>query len=237
MGSRASFETPLLFDPGDGWAYGTGLDWAGPVVEAVVGTRLDAYLTAAVLEPLGMADTAFAVPSENRARVADMHFRGPDGLVTIPFELPADPEMVMGGGGLYSTVVDYLRFVRMLLGGGTLDGTRVLAPETVAAMAANHVGDLQAGTWATANPALSHDVDFWPGMAQRWGLSFLINTAVTPEGRSPGSLAWAGIANSFFWVDPIRQVGGVFATQVLPFFDPTSIAAFRALERATYAYA
>ena len=233
-GSRASYETPLLFDPGERWLYGTSLDWAGQVVEAATGERLDSYLQREVFDPLGMADTNFSLNPERRARRATMYARTPDGLAPIPFELPERPEMTFAGGGLYSTVADYLKFVRMLLGRGTLDGRRLLRAETVATMAVNQIGELEPGTWRTANPAVTNDVDFYPGMRKHWGLSFLINTEITPEGRSPGSLAWAGLANTYFWVDLTRQIGGVFATQVLPFFDQPSLEAFRTLERTAY---
>ena len=233
-GSRASYETPLMFDPGERWLYGTSIDWAGQVVEAATGERLDSYLQREVFDPLGMTDTGFGLNAERRARGATMSARTAEGLAPIPFELPADPEMAFAGGGLYSTVADYLKFVRMLLGHGTLEGRRLLRAETVASMAENHIGELDAGTWRTANPALTNDVEFYPGMRMHWGLSFLINTGTTPEGRSPGSLAWGGLANTYFWIDLARQVGGVFATQVLPFFDQPSLEAFRTLERTAY---
>jgi CubicO group peptidase (beta-lactamase class C family) len=234
QGSRASYEIPLLFDPGERWLYGTSIDWAGQVVEAASGERLESYLQREVFDPLGMVDTGFRLGPEDRARCAGMYARTPDGLAPIPFELPEAPEMAFAGGGLYSTVGDYLKFVRMLLGRGTLDGRRLLRAETVATMAGNQVGDLEAGSWRSANPALSNDVEFYPGMAKHWGLSFLINTETTPEGRSPGSLTWAGLANTYFWIDLARQVGGVFATQVLPFFDQPALEAFRTLERTAY---
>jgi methyl acetate hydrolase len=110
----------------------------------------------------------------------------------------------------------------------------VLQPETVHTMAQNHIGDLHCGELRSIAPALSHTANFFPGMPQKWGLSFLINTAQTPQGRSPGSLAWAGLANTFFWIDPTKRVTGVFLTQMLPFFDPKTIALFRAYEAAVY---
>jgi methyl acetate hydrolase len=234
-GTRAAFEQPLLFDPGERWTYGLSIDWAGQVVEAVTGTRIDRYVESAVLEPLGMHDSGFHRDAGRRARTASMHRRTPEGLVPVPFEILEDPEFVLAGGGLYSTVSDYLRFARLILAGGELDGVRVLSAETVRTMAANHIGELTAPGWRSANPVLSNDVDFFPGMVQRWGLSFLINAEATPEGRAPGSLAWAGLANTYYWIDPTRQVAGVFATQVLPFFDRPALDTFRAVERAAYA--
>jgi CubicO group peptidase (beta-lactamase class C family) len=163
-----------------------------------------------------------------------MHLRTPDALVPIPFALPDDPEMLMGGGGLYSTVVDYLRFARMILGAGSLDGVRVLAPETVATMCESHIGDLVAGGWKTQIPMMSNDVALFPGERAGWGLTFLVNRHRTAEGRSPGSVAWAGLANSYYWIDRTAGVAGVFATQILPFFDDGARATFSAFERAVY---
>jgi methyl acetate hydrolase len=233
-GSGASYRQPLLFDPGEQWSYGISIDWVGQVIEAVTGSRLDRYLDAEVFQPLGMLDTGFARDSSRRGRTAAMHVRTAGGLMPVPFELAEDPEFLMAGGGLYGSVLDYLRFVRMILGDGTLDGVSVLRADTVADMAANHIGTLTAGGWRTAQAGFSNDVEFFPGTRKHWGLSFLINTETTPEGRSPGSLAWAGLANSYYWIDRTRQVAGVFATQVLPFFDPPALDAFRLVELATY---
>jgi len=152
--------------------------------------------------------------------------------VPIDFEIPQEPEFPMGGGGLYSTVGDYLKFAQMILHGGTFNGVQVLRPDTVAAMSKNAMGELVCRPMKTANAASSHDVDFVAGM--KWGLSFLINPEPMPTGRSAGSLAWAGLANSYFWIDPARQVAGVYATQVLPFFDPQAVHAFEAFEAAVY---
>ena len=233
-GSQAGYELPLTFDPGEGWSYGIGIDWAGRVVEAASGQRLDAYFREHLLDPLGMSDTSFAPTQAQGERLAGMQARGPAGLVPVPFGLPRDPEMLMGGGGLYSTVIDYLRFMRMLLAGGALDGTRVLAQTTVELMSRNQIGDLTAPGWRTFNPGMSNDVHLFPGHRTGWGLSFLVNLHQTIEGRQPGSLAWAGLANTYYWIDPTSQVTGVFATQVLPFFDEPALLAFSCFERSIY---
>jgi methyl acetate hydrolase len=233
-GLTAAYQQPLLFDPGERWSYGIGIDWVGQMIEAVTGTRADDHVASAVLEPLGMVDSGFQRGPGQRARTAAMYRRGPDGLASIPFDPTDDPEFVLAGGGLYSTVTDYLRFARAILGGGQLDGVRVVSPETVALMGQNHIGGLSADGWTSISPAFSNDVAFFPGTTQHWGLSFLINTEPTPEGRSAGSLAWAGLGNTYYWIDPARQVAGVFATQLFPFFDGPSLDAFHAVERATY---
>jgi methyl acetate hydrolase len=232
---HAALTTPLLFDPGERWEYGINIDWVGKIVEAVSGQRLGDYLQHHLLAPLGMHSTSFQLAPSQRERLASMHVRGPDGaLAVIPFELPQEPQFQMGGGGLYGTAQDYLHFTQMLLHRGTFNGHQILRPETVHTMAQNHIGDLHCGELRSVAPALAHIANFFPGMPQQWSLSFLINTAPTPQGRAPGSLAWAGLANTFFWIDPTKRVTGVFMTQLLPFFDPKAIALFRAYEAAVY---
>jgi methyl acetate hydrolase len=232
---NAALTTPLLFDPGERWEYGINIDWVGKIVEAVSGHRLGDYLQQNLFAPLGMHSTSFTLSPSQRARLASMHARGPDeALAVVPFELPQEPQFQSGGAGLYSTAPDYLRFTQMLLQRGRFNGTQVLQPETVHTMAQNHIGDLHCGELRSIVPALAHTANFFPGMPQKWGLSFLINTAQTPQGRSPGSLAWAGLANTFFWIDPTKRVTGVFLTQLLPFFDPKAITLFRAYEVEVY---
>ncbi|HEX3575715.1 MAG TPA: serine hydrolase domain-containing protein [Rhodopila sp.] len=229
---NAALRLPLVFDPGEKWEYGISIDWVGKAVEAVSGQTLDRYMHDNILTPLGMADTGFKVGAEQRRRLARIHARTPAGLVSTDTEIPQEPEFHMGGGGLYGTVGDYLKFTQMILHAGTFNGVQVLRPETVAIMSRNAIGDLVCNPMKSAVPAASFDVEFLAGM--KWGLSFLINPQALPTGRSAGSLAWAGLANSFYWIDPARRVTGVYATQVLPFFDPKAVQAFEAFETAVY---
>ncbi len=231
----AALTTPLTFDPGERWDYGINIDWAGKAVEAVSGKRLDSYLRDRIFAPLGMVDTSFALRADQRARLAAMHARGADGtLQAIPFELPQEPEFFMGGGGLHGTARDYLRFLNMILGGGTHDGVEILKRETVREMAQNNIGDITVQTLKTAMPPYSNDANLFPGMVQKWGLSFCINTEQGPHGRSSGSLAWAGLGNTYFWADPARNVAGTIMTQTLPFADAKVLDLFGRLERGIY---
>ncbi len=234
-GTRAAHRQPLAFDPGTGWIYGIGIDWAGIAVEAASGQRLDAYLRENLFGPLGMTDTDFALDAGREARKASVHVRTPDGpLAAIPFGMPPNPEVLSGGGGLYSTVRDYGRFLRMLLGGGALEGQRVLSEATVRGLSQIQTGQHRAGAWTSANPMLTNDFDPYPGMATGHGLATLVNPDPTPEGRSAGSLAWAGLANTYYWADPTAGKGGVLMTQLLPFGDPEVLGLFKALERDAY---
>ena len=236
-GKTATLMTPLVFDPGDRWEYGINTDWVGQVVERVSGQRLDQYFEEHILGPLGMHDTAFVLNATQRERVARMHVRQPDGsLLTVPYQVAAEePEFFAGGGGLYSTGPDYLRFLRMLLGNGQLDGAKILAAETVAEMGKNQIGDLLVGVLKSVIPGSSNDAEFFPGMAKKWGLACMINAEDTAVGRAAGSLAWAGLANTYYWIDPTRRVAGVILTQILPFADQRVLALFEQFERAIYA--
>jgi methyl acetate hydrolase len=233
--TNAALTTPLLFDPGDRWEYGISIDWAGKMVEAVAGEKLDRYFQDHIFGPLGMKDTAFKLGAAQRARLSAVHQRDDKGaLAPIEFALPEDPEFLMGGGGLYGTAPDYLAFAQMIMQGGTHKGAQVLRPETVDLMAQNHIGPLEIGAMKTAIAPLSNDVELFPGMSKKWGLSFLINTQTAPTGRSAGSLAWAGLANTYFWIDRSRQVCGVFLSQVLPFYDHTAVDLFTRFETEVY---
>jgi len=231
-----ALKTPLMTDPGTRWEYGTNIDFVGKAVEAVSGKRLDAYLRDHLFTPLGMSDTGFKLTEQQRKRLVGMHARGPDGsLAPIPFELEQDPEFHMGGGGLYGTAGDYIKFTQMILNKGRGNGNQVLRPETVAMMEKNHIGELNMTKMKSALPDFTNDVDLYPDMAKKWGLSFMINTAKTPEGRGPGSLFWAGLANTYFWIDPSRDVSGVILMQLLPFSDNKCLEALAGFERGVYA--
>jgi CubicO group peptidase (beta-lactamase class C family) len=232
---NAALKTPLMTDPGTRWEYGTNIDFVGKAVEAASGKRLDAYLRDHLFTPLGMSDTGFKIGEAQRERLVGMHQRNADGSLTpIPFELEQEPEFHMGGGGLYGTAGDYLKFCQMILNKGKGNGNQVLKPETVATMGQNHIGDLNMGKMTSAVAFATNDVDLYPDMVKKWGLSFLINTAKTPEGRSPGSLAWAGLANTYYWIDPARDVAGVILMQLLPFADRKCLEAFAGFERGVY---
>jgi methyl acetate hydrolase len=226
---------PLMFEPGTRWQYGTNIDWVGKIVEMVSGERLDVYFHNHILGPLGMDDTGFTLTPEQRAREASAHRRKPDGaLVAEPLEKPSNPTHFSGGGGIYSSAPDYLTLLRALMNGGRGNGVTILKPETVALMGRNQIGDIPAGIMKTTNPALSNDVDFFPGIPLRWGLGHMINLTPGPNGRSAGSMTWAGLLNTYYWIDPQKRVAAVFMTQVLPFADKPALTLYRRFERGIY---
>lgn len=236
-GSLASITAPLLFDPGSGWEYGVSTDWVGLAVEAASGQRLGAYFAEHILGPLGMVDTAFALtPGQTARRAALLSRRDDGGFDPLPIEIGGGDmaEFEAGGAGLLGSAPDYLRFTRMILNHGSLDGVQILRPESVAAMAQNQVAPLRAGAMGSIVPALAHPFDTFPEMHTGWGLGFLINPETGPNGRAAGSLAWAGIANSYYWIDPASDVTAVVMMQFLPFGDPGALAVLAAVERAAY---
>jgi CubicO group peptidase (beta-lactamase class C family) len=235
MGALASIRTPLVFDPGEGWAYGVNTDWVGRLVEAASGQTLDVYFAENIFAPLGMNDSGFVASAAQRARQARVHLRQRDGgLLPQPLEAPPAPEFWAGGGALYSSARDYLAFLQALLHGGAFGGARILTPETVALMNQNHTGDIRAGAWTTQLPAFSNDVDFFPGAPTRWGLGYLLNVEPGPHGRSAGSVSWGGIFNTYYWLDPAAGVTGVIMTQLLPFGDPRVLRLYGQFERGVY---
>ncbi|MCY3619990.1 MAG: serine hydrolase [Acidimicrobiaceae bacterium] len=232
----ASLTAPALFDPGERWWYGTNIDYAGLMVQEVSGQRLGDYLDEHVLGPLGMDSTDFRITDDMAARQSAMHARLPDGsLVAIEFGLPPEPEFQMGGGGLYGTVGDYCRFLQMILGRGSRNGARLLQPETVDQMAANSMGDVRVVALPAVIPDLTNEAEFFPGIEKSWGLTFQINEEPLPTGRPAGGLMWAGLANSFFWIDMANQVAGAYISQQLPFADARSYQLYEDIETATYA--
>ncbi len=235
-GKRAALALPLLFDPGERWEYGIGIDWAGLVIEAASGMRLSRYVAENITGPLGMRETGFGLDEERRARRVAVHGRDGEGKFTVlGLDPPEAPEVDAGGHGLYGSARDYLRFTQMILEGGAREGVRILAPETVRVMGTNQVGDLEAGLVRSVLPQMAIEVRLPEGVRFRWGFGFLINEDPLPTGRRPGSLSWSGVANTYFWIDPAARLTGVFMTQFLPFGDPAVLSLVQAFESAAYA--
>ncbi len=236
-GETYPFGGPLLFDPGERWHYSTSTDVVGRLVEVVSGQKLEDYFRQHIFAPLQMADTSYNVPQEKASRLVAAQQRAGermDGAVALQNPQPgltiAEP---VGGGGLASTADDYGRFVRMLLNGGALDGVRVLKAESVALMGQNHIGAVSVPALKTALPR-SADFTFIADGRDKWGLGFLITADQIPGKRSPGSLSWGGINNTYFWIDPSRGIAGVIMMQYLPFADAKALAVYDAFERGTY---
>jgi CubicO group peptidase (beta-lactamase class C family) len=225
----------LAFAPGTKWQYGPSTFWAGRLVEAVSGMDLEKYLQKNVLGPLGMRDTSFIFPQEKYERLVGRYQREPNGSWTpAPRSMPTPPTVYHGDGGLYSTAPDYLKFTQMILRHGAAPGGRLLKSKTVAQMSANGTGHIPAGRLKTFRPTLSSNVDFHPGHDDRYTLGFLMNPDAVPGARSAGSLAWAGIYNTYYWIDPRRNICGVIMMQFLPFADTEAVGLLNDFQHAVY---
>lgn len=234
-GTDEFLHAPLVADPGVRWEYGISTDWLGRLVETVTGRSLDACFRSSIFEPLGMKETFFNVPGDQEGRVALRYARQPDGsLSAMPREPLRPAKFFSGGGGLYSTAADYLKFARTLLTGGQLDGRRILRPETVAMMAQNHIGEMTLPPVATQNPQLVDANTVLPGGLDAFGLGFALNRKPLASGRGAGSMSWTGIYNTFFWVDQERDVCAVLLVQMLPFGDPGPMSLVEDFDRAVY---
>ncbi len=233
-GQLAALHLPLVFDPGERWEYGINIDWVGRAVEAAAGQPLDAYLGGHIFAPLGMTDTGFVPSADQASRLVRVHRRGPDGsLEPITMEI-SHREFFSGGGGLLSTGRDYLAFLQMLLHQGRFNGAQLLRPETVTQLGQNQIGNLQLGIMKTAMPELSNDVDLFPGVRCGHGLASVVNVQHGPNGRSAGTLTWAGLFNTYYWIDPQKRVTGVILTQILPFADHGAVKLYGEFERGVY---
>ncbi len=234
-GNKLLPRRPLVFDPDTKWAYGGSLDIVSRLVEIVSGQSIDRYFREHITGPLEMKDTDFNITEKQQAREANLHTRKGDGtLVAQPKEKLIVATSFSGGGGIYSTAPDYLKLLQALLNEGSLNGVDILKPKTVALMSRNQIGDIPAGIMKTTNPALSNNVDFFPGNRLRWGLGHMINLDPVPGGRRAGSLTWAGLYNTYYWIDPTAGIAGVIMMQILPFADTRALAVYRAFERGIY---
>lgn len=226
---------PLLFEPGDQWLYGTSTDWVGRLVERFSGKGLEEYFQQRIFGPLAMMDTSYNVAAGRRSRLVAVHRRQPDGkFAPDSVQPPVTVPRPIGGGGLASTAADYTKFLQMLLNAGTLNGARVLRAETVELMGRNQIGDVSVRALKTAMPERSSDFSFVADGRDKWGLGFLISVDGQPGKRSPGSLSWGGINNTYFWIDPTRGIAGVILMQFLPFADEKALGVYDAFERAVY---
>jgi CubicO group peptidase (beta-lactamase class C family) len=229
-------QIPLLADPGDKWTYGASTRVLGEVIAAISGQPLDVYLRDRILGPLKMNDTAYFVPPEKVPRVVTVHQRKDGKLVEQP-NAATQQAAVSGEGGLYSTARDYGIFLQMLLNGGSLDGVRVIKPETVAMMGTNQIGNVLVEDQPAADPLRTRPFPLGAGH-DKFGLGFQIASRDERYAalRSPGSLSWAGINNTHFWLDPQRHIGVVVLMQVLPFYDDACIRVLRGFEAQVYRY-
>ena len=224
-------ETTYLFEPGARWQYGFSTDWIGRIIEKVSGQTLEQFFQHSVTGPLGMADTSFSIPAMKFDRMSSRFARQAEGSIReVPRKLPGPPKALSGGGGLYGTAPDFVRFMQMIL----RKGDRLLKAPTIDLMSANQIGDLNAGKLKSVRPDVASDTDLHPGFNDKFGLGFLLNLVDVDGGRSAGSMAWAGIDNTYFWIDPRRELCAAIMMQFLPFCDQEAVGLLTDFERAIY---
>jgi methyl acetate hydrolase len=235
-GQKASLFYPLVFDPGERWDYGIGIDWLGQVVEAVDGRKIDRFCREEILDPLNMVDTRFEVEDRMAGRLASVSMRGEDGKFgDFAIAPAANPEFYEMGHALYSTAPDYMRFLRMYLNKGQLDGTRILSERAVETFLANQIGNTKVGLLKTAAPPITADAEFFPGRKKTHSMAFMRIEEDVPGMRAAGSQFWAGVLNTHCWFDPKKNVAAVLLTQSLPFVEPRFMDTYDRFERAVYA--
>lgn len=235
-GLKSSLNYPMMTDPGTRWGYGISIDWLGLMVEKISGKRIDTFLKENLLEPLGMSDTDVEVRDHMASRLAGVKARGEDGQFA-DFDLapPSNPEVYGMGHALYSTPEDYMKFLRMFLNGGALDGNRILSEQSVGKMLENHMGPLSFEKMVTVAPPVTADFDPFAGTTKTYSFGFMRNEEDIPGMRRAGSQSWAGVLNSHYWFDPTSDLAAVIMTQSLPFVEPRWMKTYEAFERAAYA--
>jgi len=227
-------ELPLLHEPGERWTYGMEVRVLGELAEELSGQTLPQFLKERIFDPLGMVDTFYVLPAEKYPRWVTRHQRENGVLRERPNPEKQQP-FIVGDAGLLSTATDYVKFLQMLLNGGTFQGVRILGEDTVRLMTQNQIGELSVETQRGPNPLLSSAFPLGAGR-DNFGLGFQITVADGEEGdlRSPGSYSWSGLNNTHFWVDPEKEITAVILMQVLPFYDETCIAVYQGFEELVY---
>ena len=237
-GLKSSAFYPLQFEPGTRWDYGIEIDWLGLVVEKVDGRRIDQFCQEEIFAPLGMSDTSFEINASQAPRLSSVNFRGEDGKFgDFALAPPSNPEFYGMGHALYSTAPNYMRFLRMVMNGGALDGKRLISEAGLLTMLANQIGNIAIPVLTSGAPPLSADIDFFPGKRKSHSMAFMRFDEDIPGMRHAGSMGWAGVLNSHYWLDPKADVMGVLMTQSLPFAEPRYMKTYEAFERAAYATA
>jgi methyl acetate hydrolase len=234
-GLTVALKYPLQFDPGERWDYGIGIDWLGRIVEKVDGRSIDRFCKEEIFDPLKMGDTRFEVEDHMKARLAAVKIRGEGGeFGDFDIAPPSKPEFYGMGHALYSTAPDYMRFLRMYLNKGTLDGVRILSEKGLESMLANQIGDIPIPLLKTAVPAITADCELFPGKRKSHSMAFMRIEEDIPGMRNAGSQGWAGVLNTHYWLDPKANLAGLLMTQSLPFVEPRFVDTYAKFERAAY---
>ena len=235
----AFLAAPLIFQPGENWEYGINIDWVGKIVEKVSGVDLNEYVKANILRPLGMEHTSFSINDLNTDALVPLSLRDDDGNLSDVSELMPNVTdgPYLGGGGLYSNVGDYMKFMRMMLRNGQGPKEEILPVGMVRDMFVNQIGDMQVGYMPSQNQMLAKSHGWFEGTSMKWGYGFMVNETEVAGRRSAGAGAWSGLYNTFFSIDPARDTACVVMMQLLPVYNEAALAVFDTFERAVYSHA
>ena len=232
----AFLAAPLIFQPGENWEYGINIDWAGKIIEKVCGVDLNEYVKSNILRPLGMEHTSFSINDLSADALVPLGLRDDDGNLSDVSELmpTVTDGPYLGGGGLYSNVGDYMKFMRMVLRNGQGPDREILPSGMVRDMFANQIGDMKVGYMPSQNPMLAKSHGWFEGNSMKWGYGLMVNETEVAGRRSAGAGAWSGLYNTFFSIDPARDTASVVMMQMLPVYNEAALAVFDTFERAVY---
>jgi len=234
---KDEWELPLLNDPGDKWNYSPSTALLGKIVEKITGESLEACFQKGIFQPLGMVDTSYAVPLAQQSRVATKYTRVNGLLGAQPGrKMPSTPTPPFhGDGGLYSTAQDYGKFMQMLLNGGHLGPAKILSESSVKMMGENNIGSIFVELQPAGDDQLTKPFPLGAGH-DKFGLGFQIASGDPQYARfrRAGSMSWAGLYNTEFWIDPVKHIGVVMMMQVLPFYDDGALRTLRDFEELVY---
>lgn len=228
-------KAPLVFDPGTNWEYGIGIDWLGVLIEKLNECSLQEYMQKNIFEPLGMENTSYDLEAKDHARVATVYGRNEDKYFEMPFEVPEKSNFYSGGGNLISNLDDYIKFLRVFLDYEKEEKDIILSSSSIKSMLTSFNEELLMRNMLTQVPMLSNNVDFFPESSKSWSPGFMINHEDIKSGRPKNSAGWAGLFNSFFWVDPKNQISGLILMQMLPFAEEGCFETLQEFESSIYA--
>ena len=231
-GDDTFLKAPLVFSPGSQWGYGISYGWLGKAIEAISGLTLDENLKKYLCNPLGLKQTSLNPEQSSKKILAPIYFRDLEGSysdITPKITLGFNP-FHYGGGGITSTLSDYLKILQFFLKVMKSDGEDSI----VSYMFRNQIGNLAIAPLKSFNKNLALDYDLYPEIEKRWGYGLIINKEPIPKKRKAGSGSWAGVFNTYFWIDPKSDMAGVFLAQMLPCYSPNLLNAFASFEELAY---
>ena len=227
-------KAPLVFNPGTSWEYGIGIDWLGVLIEKLADCSLQEYMTLNVFEPLGMNSTSYDLDKTEHERMVNVYTRTGDGYEAMPFSVPEKSAIYSGGGGLISNLKDYSQFLKVFLNSGQVNETKILSESSVNIMMKSLNEEIAMTKLPSQNSVLTKDMEFFPQVHKSLSPGFMINQTDADAGRLKHAAGWAGIFNSYFWIDKKNEIAGLILMQMLPFIDDGCVKTLQNFEKAVY---